>query len=422
MGRGKKTAEESSKPRILYKKKEIVYRPRIGMSKGSSSLSLIPPRKDGESSTTTTLFPTTQKHNSRSIQYGNSLDPILNKETRLWNKPSPIGNSIALSKRDLMLPEWIMKVLGSANFVYLCQLGNIWFTYGYTSSLYCIQDQIVLGGGASLVGMSLEHLLVKAEGESGNILPRLDGISGIAMDNYSNLFLLFYVETIYIQKYRIKEFVGVTPVIEQVYQEIDEEGSRLISLEMEGFPMTLKAHNHLEVLSMGNNNDYLMVKGYMPPSIAIFSYDPGAQRSMVVSKHLQIDGPVLNRGGSIYTITSQDKRFLYIYCTNTNTLSVLNEEFETIRSINIFVPKGSPVIFVSWGSDAECLSVFAERDKLPIAYEINSFNGALVRIIQDPLIQSLRFYAPLHPIFGFSKGPYGLYVYGRDRIVDITLF
>jgi hypothetical protein len=316
-----------------------------------------------------------------------------------------------------------MKALGSANFVYPCKLGNIWFTYGHSSSLYCIKDEIVLGGGASLVGMSLEHLLVKAEGESGNNLPRLDGISGIAMDNYSNLFLLFHVETIYIQKYRIKEFVGVTPVIEQVYQEIDEGGSRLTSLEIEGFPMTLKAHNHLEVLSMGNNDDYLMVKGYMPPSIAIFSYDPGAQRSMVVSKHLQIDRPALNREGSMYTVTSQDKRFLYIYCTNANTLLVLNEKFDIIREINnIFFLNKDPVIFVSWGSDAECLSIFVEDDKLPKAYEINLSNGgALARTIHDPLIESLRSDAPLRPIFGFSKGPHGIYVYGRDRIVDITL-
>jgi hypothetical protein len=422
MRKGKKT-EESSKPKIFYSKKpSIVYCPRITMSDGSSSTSLIEPREDrGSSSTALPPSPMTLEDDSGGNQYGNPLNPILNRQIRISDQLESTRNSIALSMTDRMLPEWIMGVLGHANLIYICPDGHIWFTYGQKSKLYCIVNSIVKEGLRDPKGTALEDLLVRAHNVENNREYALDYVSDIVMDQHSNLFILLNTERAYIERYRLVGFFGVLPLINQflLYDGRGKEEDAIESLELGKLSTPIRTQKYLQALSIGGDHNYLFVVGHGGSDVAIFSYDPRGKRVMTKVKIIEMNQHVPNRHGTIHIFTDHSKTMIYTHFINAGILRQLDSQFNTIRGTYAFVPD-EPVIFVKWKFDN--LQVFANQDGLPIVYEINLSNGgALARTIRDPWIESLRSNPTLEPIFGFSESPHGIYVYCRDRIVDITL-
>jgi hypothetical protein len=416
MRKGKKT-EESSKPKIFYSKKpSIVYRPKTPMPSEGSRMSLVAPRKDrGSSSTTLPPLLMTREDDSGGNQYGNPLNPIPNRQNRLSRSR---GNTITEHMIDRMLPEWIMGVLGHANLIYICLQGHIWFTYGKDSDLYCISNDIVKGDQPVYGGTKLKHLLVRALDVKGERTYALSHISGIAMDQHSNLFILFNGRNLYIERYQVRDFAGVIPTIQQLRGGRDEEGNEFETLNLGKSYISTKTPNRLQALSIGRDNHYLFVVGYRDSQVGIISYDPHGEGDMNIVKIIEINEHVLGRHDTIHIFTGHNKSIIYVYFTNTGILTALDDLFNTMILTRAFVPD-EPVIFVKWNFNN--LQVFANQDGLPIIYEIDSANGQLVRTIKDPLIQSLRLERTLQPIFRFSEGPYGLYVYCRDRIVDITL-
>jgi hypothetical protein len=391
------------------------------MSDGSSSTSLIEPREDrGSSSTALPPSLMTREDDSGGNQYGNPLNPILNRQIRISDQLGPMGNSIALSMTDRMLPEWIMRVLGHANLIYICLQGHIWFTYGQNSALYCIRNDIVKGTQVVYQQTKLEHLLVHALDVEREYRYTLNNISGIVMDQYSNLYILFNSETASIERYQVGGFLGVRPAIRQLYGARNEEGKRFRNVGLGKVTIPIRTQNCLEALSLGRDNNYLFVVGYGDHDIGIISYDPLGEGDMYMVHHFTMNEHVPNRHDTIHIFTDHRRSMIYMYFTNRGVLVQLDSQFDTARWTDVFVPN-EPVIFVKW-NDFGNLHVFANQNGLPIVYEINSANGEHERTIRDPLIQSLRSNRTLQPIFRFSEGPYGLYVYCRDRIVDITLF